>query len=46
MPHKYLDKLYSKRCKIYKAYLTSRRENFVLTHREIITFDFLECLIL
>ena len=28
---KYLDKLYSKCCKIFKAYLTSRRVNFVLT---------------
>ena len=28
---KCLDKLYSKCCKIFKAYLTSRRVNIVLT---------------
>ena len=31
MPHKYLDRLYSKCCKILKAYLTSRRANFAST---------------
>ena len=32
MPQKHSDKLYSKCCKVFKAYLTSRTVNFVLTH--------------
>ena len=32
MPQKHSDKLYSKCCKIFKAYLTRRTVNFVLTH--------------
>ena len=31
MSQKYSDQLYSKCCKIFKAYLTSRRVNLVLT---------------
>ena len=31
-PQKYLDKFYSKCCRIFKAHLTSRRVNFVLAH--------------
>ena len=43
MSQKYSDKIYSKCCKIFKAYLTSRRVNLFWLNREIITSDFLKC---